>query len=174
MSTMEWDRSQGYCENVLFTWSPLQDSSLYPEESQQDHIYIFSSNQIKATLKQSWNIWIIDVFKEAPWSEILPLRDQSCQMPPSISLKHKQPIFPDFSIYIHSSGSPLPRSPLSCPLVPPEYRVWVSTNLPSINLKMYMNWYNSLRRRDPWRDKKWQRSEEIVGRDRNNGFIRIW
>ena len=75
MSTMEWDRSQGYCGNVLFTWSPLQDSSLYPEESQQDHIYIFNSYQIKALFKQH-------VFREAYWSEILPLRVQSYQTPP--------------------------------------------------------------------------------------------
>ena len=80
----------GYCcVNIIFTLSLLHDSSLYPEESQQDHNYIFSSNQIKAILKQSWNIWKINVFEEAPWSEILPLRDRLCQMPPSISLKHK-------------------------------------------------------------------------------------
>ena len=35
------------------TWPLLHDSSLYPEESWQDHDYTFSSKQIKTTLKQS-------------------------------------------------------------------------------------------------------------------------
>ena len=48
----------GVLWNVIPTWLLLHDSSLYPEESQQDHIYIFSSNQIKAILKQC-------VFREA-------------------------------------------------------------------------------------------------------------
>ena len=76
--------------------------------------------------------------KKPHWSEILPLRDQLYQIPPSTSLKHKEQTVPDLSVYIHSSQSPLPKSPLSCCFIPPEYRVWVSTNLPPINLKIYM------------------------------------
>ena len=44
--------------NVTLTWPLLHDISLYPEESQQDHLYFFSSDQIKAILKQC-------VFREA-------------------------------------------------------------------------------------------------------------
>ena len=54
MSTMELAEGggggqgglQGYCcVNVIFTFSLLHASSVYTEESQQDHNYIFSSVQ---------------------------------------------------------------------------------------------------------------------------------
>ena len=117
MSTMAWGWGCMYCVKVIFTWPLLYESCLYPEESQQDHIYIFNSNQINTILKQY-------VFREVHYSQILPLSFQSYQTPPSTYLKHKYPNVPDLPIYIPSSASPLPRSPLSCPIVPPGCRMW--------------------------------------------------